>query len=77
MLVENGSILQTLKMDEKQCGGMGDRNGELGTHFKVCAKKIKSKRMQYPSLTILSIVFCTLWSDTRQYQASTKRLLNE
>ena len=56
---------------------MGDRNGELGTHFKVCAKSRKSKRMGYPSLPILSIVFCTLWSDTRQYQTSTKRLLNE
>ena len=77
MLVENGSIHKTLKMDKWQCGGMGDRNGELGTHFKVCAKKTKSKRMEYPSLPILSIVFCRLWSDTRQYQASTKRLLNE
>ena len=48
MLVGNDSILQTLKMDKSQCGGMGDRNGELGTHCKVCAKKTKSKRIEYP-----------------------------
>ena len=53
LLVENGSILQTLKVVKLQCGGIGDRNGELATHFKVCAKKTKSKRMESSSSSIL------------------------
>ena len=53
LLVENGSILQTLKGVKLQCGGIGDRNGELATHFKVCAKKTKSKRMESSSSSIL------------------------